>query len=91
MKTFKKWFGFVFAIAFIVLSGGAYAMADEPTLENRVEEIPGGGHGASGSDNPQGGQWHEESRKIAEGVHHDFDYYQSEIDKRTQYQNDSHL
>lgn len=82
MKTFKKWFGFVFAIAFTVLSGGAYAMADEPTLENRVEEIPGGGHGASGADNPEGGQWHEEGRKIAEEVHHDFDYYQSEIDKR---------
>ena len=57
-------------------------MADEPTLENRVEEIPGGGHGASGSDNPQGGQWHEDSRDIAENIHHDFDYYQSEIDKR---------
>lgn len=82
MKTFKKWFGFVFAVALTIFSGNVYAMADEPALTDRVEEIPGGGHGASGSDNPQGGQWHEDSRKIAEEVHHDFDYYQSEINKR---------
>lgn len=59
-----------------------YAMADEPALENRIEDIPHGGHGASGADSPQGGQWHEESRRIAEEQHHDFDYYQSEINKR---------
>ena len=82
MKKLQKWFGFVIAIAITVFSGSVYAMADEPALSDRVEEIPGGGHGASGADNPQGGQWHEESRHIAEDVHHDFDYYQSEINKR---------
>lgn len=82
MKKLQKWFGFVIAIAITVFSGSVYAMADEPALSDRVEEIPGGGHGASGADSPQGGQWHEESRHIAEDVHHDFDYYQSEINKR---------
>ena len=82
MKKLQKLFGFVIAIAITVFSGSVYAMADEPALSDRVEEIPGGGHGASGADNPQGGQWHEESRHIAEDVHHDFDYYQSEINKR---------
>ncbi len=82
MKKLQKWFGFVIAIAITVFSGSVYAMADEPALSDRVEEIPGGGHGASGADNPEGGQWHEESRHIAEDVHHDFDYYQSEINKR---------
>ena len=82
MKTFKKWFGLVFAIAITILGGSAYAMADEPSLDNRVEGLENGGHGASGADKPEGGQWHEDSRKIAEEVHHDFDYYQSEINKR---------
>ena len=57
MRTFKKWLGFVFAVAITIFSGGAYAMAEDVSLENRIEEIPEGGHGVQGTDN--GGQWHE--------------------------------
>lgn len=91
MKKFKNWLGFVAAMVAMILSGGgAYAAAataplandpDNPTLENRVDEIPGGGVVASGPDD-RGGQWHEDSRKIAEETNKDFDYYQKQINKR---------
>jgi hypothetical protein len=80
MRTFKKWLGFVFAVAITIFSGGAYAMAEDVSLENRIEEIPEGGHGVQGTDN--GGQWHEESQEVAEDTHKDFDYYQKQINKR---------
>lgn len=91
MKKFMNWLGFVAAMVAMILSGGgAYAAAataplandpDNPTLENRVDEIPGGGVVASGPDD-RGGQWHEDSRKIAEETNRDFDYYQKQINKR---------
>ena len=91
MKKFKNWLGFVAAMVAMILSGGgAYAAAataplandpDNPTLANRVDEIPGGGVVASGPDD-RGGQWHEDSRKIAEETNRDFDYYQKQINKR---------
>lgn len=91
MKKFMNWLGFVTAMVAMILSGGgAYAAAataplandpDNPTLENRVDEIPGGGVVASGPDD-RGGQWHEDSRKIAEETNKDFDYYQKQINKR---------
>lgn len=91
MKKFKNWLGFVAAMVAMILSGGgAYAAAataplandpDNPTLENRVDENPGGGVVASGPDD-RGGQWHEDSRKIAEETNKDFDYYQKQINKR---------
>ena len=91
MKKFMNWLGFVAAMVAMILSGGgAYAAAataplandpDNPTLENRVDEIPGGGVVTSGPDD-RGGQWHEDSRKIAEETNKDFDYYQKQINKR---------
>lgn len=81
MKTFKKWIGFMVAIAVVILSGGTYAMAAEPALTDRVESLQGGGTGVTGADTPPGGQWHEESRRVAEEQHRDFDYYQAEINK----------
>lgn len=91
MKKFKNWLGFVAAMVAMILSGGgAYAAAataplandpDNPTLANRVDEIPGGGVVTSGPDD-RGGQWHEDSRKIAEETNRDFDYYQKQINKR---------
>lgn len=91
MKKFKIWFGFMATmVAMVLCGGGAYAVAataplandpDNPTLENRVDEIPGGGKVTSGPDD-RGGQWHEDSREIAEGMNKDFDYYQKQINKR---------
>lgn len=82
MKKVKNWFGFVLAIAIMILSGGTYAIAAEPALTDRVDDLKGGGSGVSSADNPEGGQWHEESREVVEDGHKDFDYYQKQINKR---------
>lgn len=84
MKKLSKLIGWIAVIAVIILSGGTYAMAAggvEPSLENRVDGLQGGGTAVTGPDVPEGGQWHEESRRVAEEVHKDFDYYQAEINK----------
>ena len=47
----------------MILSGGTYAIAAEPALTDRVDDLKGGGSVVSGADNPEGGQWHEESRE----------------------------
>lgn len=89
-KRFKKWFGFVVAIAITILSGGGYAMAadvpladvpDNPSLANRVEDIPGGGKGVQDPENRSGGQWHGDSRQLAEEQMHNATYYRDQIDK----------
>lgn len=88
-KRFKKWFGFVMAIVFTILSGNVYAMAasapladtpDSPALANRVEDIPGGGKGVPDAENHPGGQWHADSRDLAENQMHNATYYRDQID-----------
>lgn len=78
----KSWIVLVASIIATILSGGAYAMADTPALDNRVEDLQDGGKRVSGADNPEGGQWHEESRQVAEDKNKDFDYYQKQINKK---------
>lgn len=88
MRKFKKWFGFVMAIAIAVLGGGSYMMAatapmsdvpDNPALANRVEDIPEGGKGVQNATNREGGQWHADSREIQEGMDN-YTYYRDQID-----------
>lgn len=83
MKKFKKWFGFVLAIAITILSGGSYAMADtapmagdepSPVLADRIEDIPGGGKGV------QGAQWHGDAQRVAEENMNNAEYYRKQVD-----------
>ena len=91
MRKFTKWFGFVMAIAITILGGGSYAMAanpatladdpDSPALTERIEDIPAGGKGVQGAEHHKGGQWHEDSRSLAENEMHNATYYRDQIDK----------
>ncbi len=76
MKKFKKWFGFIVATLVIVLSGGgAYAMADDPAIQNPVGNLDGSGVGVAGDKTLTEGQ------AIMEEQLHDYDYYQTQINK----------
>lgn len=76
MKKFRKWFGFVIAVMAIVLSGGsAYAMADDPAIQNPVGALDGPGTGVAGDKNMT------EAKEIMENQVHDLDYYQKQINK----------
>lgn len=85
-KKVMNWMGFVIAVVVTILSGGTYTMAatmanepDNPSLENRIEDIPGGGKGVQEPQNRQIGQTHEDSRKLMEDQH-DYTYYRDQID-----------
>ncbi len=76
MKNFKKWFGFVIAALVIVFSGGgAYAMADDPAIQNPVGNLDGPGTGVAGDKTLT------EAQAIMEDQVHDYDYYQTQINK----------
>lgn len=76
MKKFRKWFGFMIAAMAIVLSGGsAYAMADDPAIQNPVGALDGPGTGVAGDKNMT------EAKEIMENQVHDLDYYQKQINK----------
>ena len=76
MKNFKKWFGFVIAALVIVFSGGgAYAMADDPAIQNPIGNLDGPGTGVAGDKTLT------EAQAIMENQVHDYDYYQTQINK----------
>ena len=76
MKQFKKWFGFMMSALFIVFSGGgAYAMADDPAIQNPVGSLDGPGTGVAGAKTLT------EAQEIMENQIHDYDYYQTQINK----------
>lgn len=77
MKKFKKWFGFMVAIAAMIFSGGtAFAVADDPAITAPVGDLDGGpGVGVAGDNNRT------QSQAIMEGELQDFDYYQKQINK----------
>ena len=76
MKKFKKWFGFMIATLVIVFSGGgAYAMADDPAIQNPVGNLDGPGTGVAGDKTLT------EAQAIMEEQVHDYDYYQKQINK----------
>lgn len=76
MKNFKKWFGFVIAALVIVFSGGgAYAMADDPAIQNPIGNLDGPGTGVAGDKTLT------EAQAIMEDQLHDYDYYQTQINK----------
>lgn len=77
MKSFKKWFGFMVAALAIILSPGtAFAMADDPAIENPIGNLDGGGgKGVAGANT------HTQSEAIVEEQLKDFDYYVTTINK----------
>lgn len=83
MKKFKKWFGFMVAIAAMIFSGGTmFAMADDPAITSPIGGLDGGpGVGVGGDNNRT------QSQAIMEGGDgsvsglQDFDYYQKQINK----------
>ena len=76
MKKFKKWLGFLMAAMAIVLSSGsAFAMADDPAIQNPVGDLDGPGTGVAGDKTMT------EAQEIMEQQVHDFDYYQKQINK----------
>lgn len=76
MKQFKKWFGFTLAALLIVFSGGgAYAMADDPAIQNPVGNLDGPGTGVAGD------KTQTEAKAIMEDQLHDYDYYQTQINR----------
>lgn len=76
MKKFKKWLGFMVAALAIILSGGgAYAMADDPAIQNPVGNLDGPGTGVAGDKTLT------EAQAIMEGQLHDYDFYVTQINK----------
>lgn len=76
MKKFKKWLGFMVAALAIILSGGsAYAMADDPAIQNPVGALDGPGTGVAGDKTLT------EAQAIQEGEKHDYDFYVTQINK----------
>lgn len=76
MKKFRKWLGFMIAAMAIVLSGGsAYAMADDPAIQNPVGALDGPGTGVAGDKTLT------EAQEIMENQIHDYDFYQTQINK----------
>ena len=76
MKKFRKWLGFMIAAMAIVLSGGsAYAMADDPAIQNPVGNLDGPGTGVAGDKTLT------EAQEIMENQIHDYDFYQTQINK----------
>ena len=76
MRKFKKWFGFVIAaLAIILSSGSAFAMADDPAIQNPVGPLDGPGTGVASDNNLT------QTQEIVEEQNRDFDYYQKQINK----------
>lgn len=76
MKKFKKWLGFMVAAMAIILSGGsAFAMADDPAIQNPVGGLDGPGTGVAGD------KTFTEAQAIQEGEKHDYDFYVTQINK----------
>ena len=76
MKKFSKWLGFMMAAFAIVLSSGsAFAMADDPAIQNPVGDLDGPGTGVAGDKTLT------EAQEIMEQQVHDFDFYQKQINK----------
>ena len=77
MKHFRQWLGFLLAaIAMILSGGGAYAMADDPAIQNPIGNIDGPGKGVGG------GQTRTEGQEVMEGELKDFNYYVKQINRR---------
>lgn len=64
------------AIAMILSGGGAYAMADDPAIQNPIGDIDGPGKGAGGA------QTRTEGQELMEGELKDFNYYVKQINRR---------
>ena len=77
MKKFKNWLGFMLAAMAIILgSGGAYALADDPAITDPVGDLDGGaGTGVAGANTLT------QSQEIMEGQLKDYDYYVKQINK----------
>lgn len=77
MKKFRKWLGFMIAVAAVILgSGSAFAMADDPAITSPVGNLDGGpGVGVAGDNNLT------QSQEIMEQQLHDFDFYVTQINK----------
>lgn len=79
MKTsFRKWFGFLMAALAIVLSsGGAFAMADDPAIQDPVGDLDGGfGKGVAGANTRT------QTEEIMEGQDKNLDWYVKQINRR---------
>lgn len=76
MKKFMKWFGFVVAAVAIILgSGGAYALADDAAVTAPVGTLDGPGTGVAGANTLT------QSQAIMEDQVKDYDYYVKQINK----------
>ena len=77
MKKFTKWLGFMFAaLALILGSGSAFALADDPAIQDPVGDLDGGaGIGVAGANTLT------QSQEIMEGQVKDYDYYVKQINK----------
>lgn len=72
-----RWLSFVIATVLMVVSGGgAFAMADEPAIQNPVGNLDGPGSGVEGAKSRT------EAQAIMEDQKKDLDYYVKQIDKR---------
>ena len=82
MKTFRKWLGFLMAaIAIVLSSGSAYALADDPALTDPVGDLDGGtGKGVSGANTRTGTEsiMEGDDPKGAKGL----DWYVKQINRR---------
>ena len=77
MKKFKKWLGFMVAVAALILGGsGAYALADDAAITDPVGDLDGGaGTGVAGANTLT------QTQEIIENQQHDYDYYVKQINK----------
>jgi hypothetical protein len=77
MKKLIKWLGFMMAAVAIVLgSSGAYALADDPAITDPIGDLDGGaGQGVAGANTLT------QSQEIMEGQVKDYDYYVKQINK----------
>ena len=76
MKKLRKWLGFMVAVLAIVMSSGsAFALADDPAIQDPVGDLDGPGKGVAGDNNLT------QTQEIVEGELKDFDYYQKQINR----------
>ena len=77
MKHFRQWLGFLVAAFTMILSGGgAYAMADDPAIQDPIGNIDGPGSGVGGANTRTQSQAHMEDDV------HDYNYYVKQINRR---------